>query len=240
MISPLITSNFLPVYSPIFWELFKIFLQIGLFSFGGGMASLPWIADLLVAKHAWLNQNEFADLLILSQLSPGPIAINAATYVGLKMAGPLASLLATLAGIIAPVSCSLSLAIILKKYGDLKFLKAALIGLRSAGLAFLLMAAGLLLQLVFFPKVTVSKNLNEQALHFLKLGGFSIDGLIFLLLALFIKKKFKPSMIKLMFIMALLYIGYASIFSNFLNFPLTCSTMYYIERGIILWLFQFV
>lgn len=74
---------------------------------------MPWIADLLVTKHAWLNQNEFADLLILSQLSR-PIAINAATYVGLKMAGPLASLLATLAGIIAPVFCSLSLAIILK------------------------------------------------------------------------------------------------------------------------------
>ena len=63
-------------------DLFLSFLQIGLFSFGGGYAALPLIQDQIVSLHGWLSMEEFTDLITISQMTPGPIAINAATFVG--------------------------------------------------------------------------------------------------------------------------------------------------------------
>ena len=84
-------------------ELFLSFLQIGLFSFGGGYAALPLIQGQIVTVHGWLGMSEFTDLITISQMTPGPIAINAATFVGIKIAGVPGALAATL-GCILP-SC---------------------------------------------------------------------------------------------------------------------------------------
>lgn len=69
----------------IYLKLFLSFLQIGLFSFGGGYAAMPLIQEQVVTQHGWLTMTEFTDLITISQMTPGPIAINAATFVGSKI-----------------------------------------------------------------------------------------------------------------------------------------------------------
>ena len=87
----------------IYLKLFFSFLQIGLFSFGGGYAAMPLIQEQVVSQHDWLTMTEFTDLITISQMTPGPIAINAATFVGSKIAGIPGSVAAT-CGCILP-SC---------------------------------------------------------------------------------------------------------------------------------------
>ena len=89
----------------IYWQLFFSFLQIGAFSFGGGYAAMPLIQSQVVELHHWLTLSEFTDLVTISQMTPGPIAINAATFVGEKVAGFSGAVMATL-GCIFP-SCLL-------------------------------------------------------------------------------------------------------------------------------------
>ena len=87
----------------IYLKLFLSFLQIGAFSFGGGYAALPLIQEQVVTLNNWLSLREFTDLITISQMTPGPIAINSATFVGIKIAGIGGALAATF-GCILP-SC---------------------------------------------------------------------------------------------------------------------------------------
>ncbi len=114
------------------FELFITFFQIGLFSFGGGYAVLPLIEAEAVHGHAWLTMQEFADLVTISQMTPGPIAINASTFVGQRVGGFVGAIVAT-AGCIMP-SCiiALILAYLYYKYNNLRLIKGALLGLRPA------------------------------------------------------------------------------------------------------------
>ena len=87
----------------IYLQLFLSFLQIGLFSFGGGYAAMPLIQEQVTEIHPWLSMSEFTDLITISQMTPGPIAVNGATFIGIKMAGIPGALVATF-GCILP-SC---------------------------------------------------------------------------------------------------------------------------------------
>ncbi|MGL6166832.1 MAG: chromate transporter, partial [Fusobacteriaceae bacterium] len=84
----------------IFFKLFYVFLKIGFFSFGGGLAMLPMVQKE-VYKYGWLSESEFLNIISISQVTPGAISINTATFVGLKMGGILGALSATL-GIVVP------------------------------------------------------------------------------------------------------------------------------------------
>ena len=79
----------------IYLELFWSFVQIGLFSIGGGYAALPIIQRQVVEVHPWLTMTEFADVLTISQMTPGPIAINSASFVGIRIAGIGGAIVAT-------------------------------------------------------------------------------------------------------------------------------------------------
>ena len=87
----------------IYLQLFYSFLKIGMFSFGGGYAAMPLIQEQIVTQHGWLGMSEFTDLITISQMTPGPIAINSATFVGIKIAG-IGGALAATAGCVLP-SC---------------------------------------------------------------------------------------------------------------------------------------
>ena len=89
----------------IYLRLFLSFLQIGAFSFGGGYAALPLIRHQVVEANGWLQLSEFTDLITISQMTPGPIAVNSATFVGLKVAGIPGAVICTL-GCVLP-SCIL-------------------------------------------------------------------------------------------------------------------------------------
>ena len=110
----------------IYLQLFLSFLQIGAFSFGGGYAAMPLIQNQVVQLHSWLSQSEFTDLITISQMTPGPIAINSATFVGTRIAGIPGALAAT-AGCVLP-SCILVtlLAKIYLKYRNLSLLQGVL------------------------------------------------------------------------------------------------------------------
>ena len=82
----------------IYLQLFLSFLQVGMFSFGGGYAAMPLIQGQVVTGHHWLSMSEFTDLITISQMTPGPIAVNSATFVGIKIAG-IPGALAIFAGI---------------------------------------------------------------------------------------------------------------------------------------------
>ena len=79
----------------IYLKLFFAFLQIGMFSFGGGYAAMPLIQHQVVDTYHWLDGKGFADLVTISQMTPGPIATNAATFVGMNTAGLAGALIAT-------------------------------------------------------------------------------------------------------------------------------------------------
>ena len=76
-------------------QLFISFFQIGLFSIGGGYAALPLIQEQVVNLHGWMDMTQFIDIITISQMTPGPIAINAATFVGIKTAGIGGAVIAT-------------------------------------------------------------------------------------------------------------------------------------------------
>ena len=82
----------------IYLQLFLSFLQIGALSFGGGYAAMPLIQAQIVTEHQWLSMSEFTDLVTIAEMTPGPIAINAATFVGTRLAGVPGALTATPGG----------------------------------------------------------------------------------------------------------------------------------------------
>lgn len=82
---------------PIVWELFLTFMRIGAFTFGGGYAMISLIEDICVEKKQWITMDEMMDITVIAESTPGPIAINCATYVGYKKAGVWGSIVSTAA-----------------------------------------------------------------------------------------------------------------------------------------------
>lgn len=134
----------------IYLQLFLSFLQIGMFSFGGGYAAMPLIQGQVVILHGWLTISEFTDLITISQMTPGPIAVNSATFVGMKIAGIPGAVVAT-AGCILP-SCIIVtiLARLYLKYRNLDLLQGVLKSLRPAVVAMIASAGILILKNAFW------------------------------------------------------------------------------------------
>ena len=120
----------------IFWEFFKI----GLFTIGGGMAMIPQIRELCVKEKKWLSEQEMIDALAISQSLPGAIAINCATYIGYRINRYRGSIVATI-GVIAPSFIIILLVVILLgQIGDNQYIEGALIGIKAAVAALILVA----------------------------------------------------------------------------------------------------
>ncbi|MBQ6287521.1 MAG: chromate transporter [Bacteroidales bacterium] len=142
----------------IFLELFKVFFVIGLFTFGGGYAMLSLIQTQVVVTHSWLAESAFTDIVAISQMTPGPIGINCATYVGyevLKQAGAshfvgiLGSMTATLAVVLPSFLIVLSMVRFYTKFKDNKifegvmgWLRPAVVGLIGAAALILMFKTG--------------------------------------------------------------------------------------------------
>ena len=130
----------------IYWQLFLSFLQIGALSFGGGYAAMPLIESQIVTSHSWLTMTEFANLVTIAEMTPGPIAVNAATFVGTKIGGVPGALVAT-AGCILPACILVTLiAKLYLKYRNLSVLQSVLGSLRPAVVA-MIASAGVLIMM---------------------------------------------------------------------------------------------
>ncbi len=134
----------------IYLNLFFAFLQIGAFSFGGGYAAMPLIQAQVIERYGWLTMSDFTDLVTIAEMTPGPIAVNSATFVGNQVAGIPGALAAT-AGCILP-SCIFvtTLAWIYTRYRKLSVLQNILQLLRPAVVAMIFTAGLAILIPAFF------------------------------------------------------------------------------------------
>lgn len=135
----------------ILWQLFWSFFQIGLFSIGGGYAALPLIQAQVVDGYGWMTMTEFSDIITISQMTPGPIAINAATFVGTRIAGPAGAAVATLGCIVPSCIIVLTLAFVYYKYRNITMVQGTLKGLQPAVVALIASAGLSILVTAFFP-----------------------------------------------------------------------------------------
>ena len=126
------------IYLSLFWEFFKT----GLFSVGGGMATLPFLYKMAETK-GWFTAAQLADMVAVSESTPGPIGVNMATYVGFLTGGIPGSLIATLGLVTPSVIVILLIARVLEKFRSNKTVDAAFYGLRPCSVG-LIAAAGLL------------------------------------------------------------------------------------------------
>ena len=172
----------------IFLELFSTFFIIGMFTIGGGYAMLSLIQNEVVTVHGWIDEVTFTDIVAISQMTPGPIGINSATYIGYEVlmnAGAselvcvLGSFTATFAVVLPSFLIVLSLCKIYDKWKDHYLFKGVLTGLKPATLGLIGTAAlGLATPENFIDwKSYVICILAFAALYFKKAGPFSIIGI---------------------------------------------------------------
>lgn len=161
----------------IYLKLFLSFFQIGLFSFGGGYAALPLIEEQIVNQNGWLTMTGFTDIITISQMTPGPIAINAATFVGIQVAGFLGAIVATIGCITPSCLIVLTLAYLYQRYKKLPLIQGILSGLRPAVVALIASAGVSILCLSFFAEEVWPPNLNQLQLMSVVLFILSLIGL---------------------------------------------------------------
>ena len=123
------------------WALFVVFFKIGLFSFGGGYAILPLIQKEVVESHKWISVTQFTDIVAVSQVTPGPIAINSSTYVGYLVTGNVVGATVATVGLILPSVIVMTLFSMF----FLKFISNAFAGLRIVVVGLILSATILLM-----------------------------------------------------------------------------------------------
>ncbi|MDO4355135.1 MAG: chromate transporter [Clostridia bacterium] len=132
----------------LYWQLFCSFLQVGMFSIGGGYAAIPLIQSQVVATHGWLTLSEFTDLVTIAEMTPGPISVNSATFVGNRIAGVPGTLTATFACILPSLIIVSLLAFVYYRYKQLDVLQSVLACLRPAVVAMIASAGLSILRLV--------------------------------------------------------------------------------------------
>lgn len=140
----------------IYLQLFLSFLQIGAFSFGGGYAAMPLIQEQVVIQHSWLTMSSFSNLVTIAEMTPGPIAVNAATFVGTQIAGIPGAVVATIGCILPSCFFVTGLAYIYTKYRNLSVLQGTLASLRPAVVAMIAKAGVSILVSAFFINGVIS------------------------------------------------------------------------------------
>lgn len=172
----------------IYLQLFLEFAKISLVCVGGGYASMPLIQASVVDGYHWLTLSEFIDIFTISQMTPGPIGINAATFAGMKIAGVLGAVCATMGFVTPSLFLCIILAKIIFKYGDLGAIHGILNGLRPAVMALIAAACiGFILLAVW--------NVEEMPQDFT--STFDLKGAIILIAAL-IAVRMKVGVIKVL------------------------------------------
>jgi chromate transporter len=175
----------------ILFKLFYIFFKIGLFSFGGGYAMLPMIYQD-IQSFSLMKASEFSDVVAISQMTPGPIAVNAATYVGFTAAGVWGAVFATIGVSLPSIILILIVSAFLEKFKNSTIVKSVLLGIRPATVGLIASAV------IFFSESSIVLE-NFFSLEMLKnpLAYISIPGLIIFALTIFATIKFKADPILL-------------------------------------------
>lgn len=122
------------------WELFLVFFKIGAFTFGGGYAMIPLIQKETVETKGWITDEDILEIVAIAESTPGPIAINSATFVGYKVCGVLGSFLATLGVVLPSFTIILAISYVLRGLQNFKAVQYAFNGIRAGVLALIIKA----------------------------------------------------------------------------------------------------
>ena len=126
-------------------QLFVSYLKIGFFGFGGGYAMLSLIHSEVVVRNGWLTKGEFSDIVAVSQMTPGPIAINSATYIGYEVAGVLGSVVATVAVCLPALTIMMLITRFFLRLRDNRYVRGVVMGMRPVVVGMIAAAALLLI-----------------------------------------------------------------------------------------------
>lgn len=169
-------------------QLFIAFIKVGMFSVGGGYAAIPLIQDQIVNIHRLMTMSEFTDLITIAEMTPGPISINSATFVGTRLSGLGGAVFCTLGCIIPSFVICLILAHFYYKYRSFSGVQTVLSALRPAVVALIASAGLSILILGIFGSGTAVSVSNIRPVEVILFAG-----------ALFILRKYKSSAIAIIF-----------------------------------------
>lgn len=170
-------------------KLFFSFIQVGLFSVGGGYAAIPLIQDQVVNIHGLMTMEEFTDLITIAEMTPGPISINSSTFVGTRLAGSFGAIICTLGCIIPSFVICLTLAHFYYKYRSFGGVQIVLAALRPAVVALIGSAGASILMLGLFQSdISLFAIADFRVIEFILFGA-----------CLYILRKYKASAIAIIF-----------------------------------------
>lgn len=160
------------IYIQLFWS----FFQIGLFSIGGGYAAMPLIQNQVVDTHSWLTMSQFADVMTIAEMTPGPIAINSATFVGIQVSGLIGAIVATIGCVCPSCIVVMTLAYIYYRFRGLNIVQGILAGLRPAVISMIASAGISLFILAVYGQRTLPTDLAniDVAAVFIFIIGFVV------------------------------------------------------------------
>lgn len=182
-------------------KLFGIFFKIGLFTFGGGLAMLPLIEEQVVKKNNWITEDEMGDVIAISEATPGPIAINSATFIGYRVGGFFGALFATLGVILPPLIIITLISFFVEEFLALTWVNYAFMGIRAAVAVLILKSVYNLFKktkkywfsyMLMVAAVIVSLCFPKLSTIYILLGGAVIGIIIQIILAKIEDKKKKP------------------------------------------------
>ena len=149
-------------------KVFLTFLKIGAFTFGGGYAMIPLIQKEAVENHGWITDEDILEIIAIAESTPGPIAINSATFVGYRTCGVLGSVCATLGVVLPSFVTIFAISFVLRQFQELKAVRYAFQGIRAGVLALLCKALWGMYQ----------KNTKNWASYIVMAGAFLLTGLL--------------------------------------------------------------
>ncbi|MCI8919014.1 MAG: chromate transporter [Eubacterium sp.] len=172
------------------WKLFTAFLKIGCLSIGGGYAVIPLIQEQVVEAEGWISEKMFTDIITISQMTPGPLAVNTSTFVGLQAGGTVGALAATAGCILCGLVISLTLYKFFQTYQTSAYVLEVLNGLKSASLGLIISAAFTIILLALCGG-------NKPGLDLL---SFNWTALLLLLAMLSVLRRWKLNPVAVIFI----------------------------------------
>jgi len=120
------------------WQVFAAFFKIGAFTFGGGLAMIPLIQKEAVENHGWVTDDDILEIVAIAESTPGPIAINSATFVGYRAAGVIGSAAATFGTVLPSFVIILLISYVLRQFQDIPAVQYAFWGIRAGVVAMLI------------------------------------------------------------------------------------------------------
>ena len=149
------------------WKVFATFFKIGAFTFGGGYAMIPLIQKEAVENHGWVTDEDILEIIAIAESTPGPIAINSATFVGYRTCGVLGSVAATLGVVLPSFVLIFAISFVLRQFQELKVVQYAFQGIRAGVMALLCKALWGMYK----------KNQKNWASYIVMAGSFILTGI---------------------------------------------------------------